>query len=167
VKLQSRMTVFAAIGGMLALMAAIVYYASLDNEALASVEILSGTLEVDEVDSIAGRARLSVTLDVRNPSETTFTIPSITYDITAGGEDVASGEYSAVDVAMPGRVVFTTGETIPLRSIAYMARTGSNAALYDAVVSGAVASYEASGTVTVESAWSIVEAEYRVGLGGS
>lgn len=158
---------FAAIGGMLALMAAIVYYASLDNEALASVEVLSGTVGVEEVDSVAGRARLAVTLEVHNPSETTLTIPSVTYDISAGGEAVTSGEYSTVDVAMPGRVVFTEGDTIPLRSIAYMVRTDANAAMYDAVVAGAVASYEAAGTVTVESAWSIVEAEYSVALSGT
>lgn len=161
------MTVFAAIGGMLALMAGIVYYASLDNEALASVEVLSGTVEVAEVDSVAGRARLAVTLEVRNPSDTTFTVPSITYDIVAGGEAIASGEYSAVDVAMPGRVVFTTGDTIPLRSIAYIVRGDSNAATYDAVVAGAVASYSASGTVTVESAWSIIETGYEVALSGA
>jgi len=166
VKLQSRMTVFAAIGGMLALMAAIVYYASLDNEALASVEVVSGTLGVEEVDSVAGRARLAVTLEVHNPSDTTLTIPSVTYDVTAGGEAVVSGEYSTVDVAMPGRVVFTTGDTIPLKSIAYIVRTDANAAIYDAVVAGAVASYDAAGTVTVESAWSIVEAGYEVALAG-
>ncbi len=165
-KLQSRMTVFAAIGGLLAMMAGFVYYASLDNESLESVEMVSGTVEVTQVDSIAGRARLSVTFDVRNPSEKTFTIPSISYAISAGGEKIASGEYSTADVAMPGRVVFTTDKTIPLKSIAYMVRDAENATLYDAVIAGAVSTYAVSGTVTVESAWSIIERDFELELAG-
>ncbi len=163
-QLQSRMTVFMAIGAMLALMGGIVYYASLDNTSLESVEFVSGSVRVTSVDTIAERARIEVIFDVRNPSETTFTIPGITYDLSAGGQHVVSGEYSTADVAMPGRVVFTTDDIIPLKSITYMTKTDANAATYDRVLAGQIGGYDAEGIVIVESAWSIIERDFAVGL---
>ena len=163
-KLQSRMTVFAAIGGMLALMGGIVFYASLDDDSLRSIEIIGGGVEITSVDTVSERIRMKVVFDVRNPSELTLTIPQISYDLSSGGEDVVSGEYSTVDVAMPGRVVFTTGDVIPLTSTTYMVKGNTNADVYEAAASGALDGYVATGTVTVESAWSIIEKEFEVEL---
>lgn len=163
--LQSRMTVFAAIGAMLALMGGIVYYASLDNTSLESVEFLSGSVRVIDVDTISERAKIEVTFDVRNPSDVTFTIPGIVYDlVTVDGQKIVAGEYSTADVAMPGRVVFTTGDSIAIKSTTYMAKSDANAAMYDRLVGGQIGSYEAVGIVTVESAWSIIERDFEVAL---
>ena len=162
--LQSRLTVFIAIGGMFALMAGIVYYASLDNVSLESVEFLSGTLKVTSVDTVSERARIEVTFDVRNPSDITFTIPGINYELTTKGEKVASGNYSTADVAMPGRVIFSSNEVVPLKSITYMVKDDIGAQIYNDVIDYKIDKYTATGTVIVESAWSIIEQDFSVEL---
>lgn len=163
-RLQSRMTVFLAIGAMLALMGGIVYYASLDNVSLESVEFLSGSVRVIDVNTVDERARIEVTFDVRNPSDTTFTIPGINYTLSVEGQEMVSGKYSTADVAMPGRVIFSTGKVIPLKSVTYMVKTESNEDLYNMLVAGQITNYDSAGIVVVESAWSIVERGFEVEL---
>lgn len=162
--LQSRLTVFAAIGGLLAMMGGIVYYASLDNVSLESIEFLSGDVRVVSVDTVGDRAKIETVFEIRNPSDTTFTVPGISYDLSTNGEYVVSGEYSTADIAMPGRVVFSTNEVIPIKSITYLIKTQDNAAMYDRLVAGEIDEYKASGMVIVESAWSIVELDFEVPL---
>lgn len=163
-QLQSRLTVFIAIGSMLALMGGIVYYASLDNTSLESVEFLSGSVRIASIDTIAERARIEVTFNIRNPSDVTFTIPEISYEIGTGQEKIVSGKYSTADIAMPGRVVFSTNELIPLKSITHMIKSDANAAIYDRLLAGQIDNYVATGTVVVESAWSIIERGFEVEL---
>ena len=155
-ELQRRATVYAAIGGVLALMGAIVLYASQDNPQLemvgvelAGVEVMPGGQD--------GKLRLESTFLVSNPSETTFTVSLITYDLFANGALAASGRYSTADIAMPGRAVFYPGAQIPLTTISVVEREALGAALYDSLGS---ASFRAEGVITAESAWSIVEKDF-------
>ena len=99
--LQSKMTVYAAIAAMLALMGGIVYYSSLDNPFLEQVQIELGNVEVIDINNIQNKATLEVTFQVTNPTDKTFTIPSISYDLSGDGNPIGAGQYSTEDIAMP------------------------------------------------------------------
>ena len=146
-----------AILALLALMGGGVYYASLDNEDLESATIELTSVEVLDVNSIENTATLNVTFTVTNPSDLTFTVPVITYELYANGNVLGSGAYSTEDVAMPGRAAFYPGSEIPLESWFSLKLTDKNQKAYDAIVSGEKVHYDANGILTVESAWSIVE----------
>ena len=100
------MTVYAAIGGVLALMGGIVYYASLDNVALEQAEIRLAGVELTNIDNLKNQAKFDVTFNVKNPSEKTFTVAIIDYQIYGDNNELGSGQYSVVDIALPGRAVF-------------------------------------------------------------
>lgn len=158
--LQSRATVFAAIGAMLALMGGIVYYASLDNPELEKVEIELHQVRVIDINKIEDSAKLEVSFMVANPSDKTFTVPVISYDLYADGTLLGSGVYSTEDVSMPGRAAFYAGVEIPLKNTFVLAKTAANADIYDAVVNGDELDYTANGRITVETSWSIIEKEF-------
>jgi LEA14-like dessication related protein len=141
-----------AILALLALMGGGVYYASLDNEDLESATIELTSVEVLDVNSIE-----NVTFTVTNPSDLTFTVPVITYELYANGNVLGSGAYSTEDVAMPGRAAFYPETEIPLESWFTLIMTDENQREYNAIVSGEQLKYDAVGILTVESAWSIVE----------
>ncbi|MFB5619346.1 MAG: hypothetical protein ACE5RE_07110 [Candidatus Nitrosomaritimum aestuariumsis] len=101
---------------MLALMGAIIWYASLDNPELEQVEIQLTDVEVISVNKVENTAKLTVTYLVKNPSEKTFTVSLIGYQLYADGELLGSGQYSTADIAMPGRAIFNTGAEIPLKN---------------------------------------------------
>tara|TARA_B100001123_G_C15262301_1_gene1007028 strand:- start:63 stop:557 length:495 start_codon:yes stop_codon:yes gene_type:complete len=149
-----------AILALLALMGGGVYYASLDNEDLESATIELTSVEILEVNSIENTATLIVTFTVTNPSDLTFTVPVITYELYANGNSIGSGVYSTEDVAMPGRAAFYPGTEIPLDNWFSLILTDKNQNEYNAIISGETMEYEASGILTVESAWSIVEPEF-------
>ena len=65
--LQSRLTVYAAIAGVLALMGGIVYYASLDNVSLDQVEVELTDVVLREAGE--DEAKFVLTFLVKNPSE--------------------------------------------------------------------------------------------------
>ena len=146
-----------AILALLALMGGGVYYASLDNEDLESATIELTSVEVLDVNSIENKATLNVTFTVTNPSDLTFTVPVITYELYANGNVLGSGAYSTEDIAMPGRAAFYPGTEIPLESWFTLIMTDENQKEYNAIVSGEELHYDADGILTVESAWSIVE----------
>ena len=149
-----------AILALLALMGGGVYYASLDNEDLESATIELTSVEVLDVNSIENSATLNVTFTITNPSDLTFTVPVITYELYANGNVLGSGSYSTEDVAMPGRAAFYPGTEIPLDNWFSLILTDKNQNEYNAIISGETMEYEASGILTVESAWSIVEPEF-------
>jgi len=142
-------------------MGGFVYYASLDNPKLQSAEIELQSVKVLGVNTVDNRAQLEVTFLIKNPSDKTFTIPRIGYEIFADGSLVGSGQYSTEDVAMPGRAAFYSGAEIPLTSTMSIVKSDENAAVYDAIVNEQVESFSAEGILTVESAWSIVEKEFE------
>ena len=43
---------------------------------------------------------------ITNPSDTTFTVPRITYELYADGVLLGDGSYSTEDISMPGRAAF-------------------------------------------------------------
>ena len=139
-------------------MGGIVLYAGQDNPQLEMVQIELSGVEV-AAGGQDGRLRLESTLLVSNPSETTFTVSLITYQLSADGQPAASGQYATTDIAMPGRAVFYPGAQIPLKSVAVVERDDVGARLYDLLSSGSAA-FSASGVITAESAWSIVEKEF-------
>ena len=56
--LQGRSILFVAIGGLLAIMGGIVYYASLDNPELEKIEIQLTDVEIIDVNNIENKAKL-------------------------------------------------------------------------------------------------------------
>lgn len=158
--LQSKMTVYAAIGAMLALMGGIVYYASLDNPQLEMVEIRLSNIEVRDVNTVEDRAKIEVTFLVANPSEKTFTVPLIVYQLYADGVLLGSGQYSTEDIAMPGRAVFYGGSEIPLKNTFSLSRSEVNSDTYDAVLGERIGRFSADGNITVETSWSLVEKDF-------
>lgn len=157
--LQSKMTVYAAIAAMLALMGGIVYYSSLDNPFLEQVEIELESVQVTNINNIQNTATLQVTFLVSNPTDKTFTVPSISYELFGDGQVVGAGQYSTEDIAMPGRAAFYGGASIPLKST--MTVTSDGGAQYQNIVSNNIQEYAASGLITVESAWAIVEVNFE------
>ena len=94
--LQSKLLVYAAIVGLVGLLGAIVWFASLDNPDLEKVEIELTDVEVTSVNKVANSAKLTVTFLVKNPSEKTFTIPLITYELYADEEFLGLGHVSKI-----------------------------------------------------------------------
>ena len=159
--LQSKMTVYAAIAAMLALMGGVVYYSSLDNPHLEQAQISLQGVEVKNVNTIQNRATLEVTFMVENPSEKTFTVPLITYELYGDGRLIGSGQYSTEDIAMPGRAAFYSGAAIPLKSTMAITSADAGAGIYGDVTGSRIAQYEATGMIMVESAWAIVEIDFE------
>ena len=146
-----------AIFGLIALLGGGVYYASLDNDDLESATIELTSVEILDVNSIENSATLAVIFTITNPSDLTFTVPVITYELYANGNVMGAGAYSTEDIAMPGRAAFYPETEIPLESWFSLKLTDENQQQYYAIVSGENIDYDAVGILTVESAWSIVE----------
>ena len=155
-----RPILFLAIIGLLAMMGGIVYYASLDNDDLSMATIELDSVELTDVNSVESRATLKVTFLVANPGEVTVTVPVITYRLYADGSEIGSGAYSTEDVAMPGRAAFYPDAEIPLKNKLTIVMSEMNETVYNKIVSGQVIQYAATGQMTVESAWSIVELDF-------
>lgn len=158
-QLQSKMTVYAAIAAMLALMGGIVYYSSLDNPFLEQVEIELEGVEIIDVNNIQNTATIQVVFLVTNPSDKTFTVPSISYELSGDGQPIGAGQYSTEDIAMPGRAAFYGGSSIPLKS--KMVITSDSGIPYQNIINNNIREYAASGIITVESAWAIVEVNFE------
>jgi LEA14-like dessication related protein len=158
--LQSKLVVYAAIAAMLALMGAIIWYASLDNPELEQVEIQLTDVEVISVNKVENTAKLTVTYLVKNPSEKTFTVSLIGYQLYADGELLGSGQYSTADIAMPGRAIFNTGAEIPLKNTFELNKSEVNNEIYQAILDGNISTFRAEGVITTESAWSVIEKEF-------
>ena len=149
-----------AIIALLGLMGGIVYYASLDNDDLSMATIELESVELTDVNSVESRATLQVTFLVANPGEVTVTVPGITYQLYADGSEVGQGTYSTEDVAMPGRAAFYPDAEIPLKNKLTIVMSDMNKTVYDKIISGQTIQYSATGMMTVESAWSIVELDF-------
>ncbi len=94
-------------------MGAIFWYGNLDAPEIEQVEIDIMDVEILSVNKVANTAKLTVTFLVKNPSETTFTVSVISYELYADGEFLGSGQYSTADIAMPWRAIFSSGVEIP------------------------------------------------------
>ena len=145
---------------MLALMGGIVFYASLDNPELEKVEVELGNVELLEINKIENSAKLQVTFQVTNPSEKTFTVSVINYELYANGEHLGTGVYSTEDVAMPGRAAFYGGTSIPLKNIFHLEKSTIDSGIYNAIINEESLDYSINGIITVETAWSLIEKEF-------
>ncbi len=158
--LQSKLIVYVAIAGLLALMGGFVMYAGLQNPELEKVTISLDSVTVSSIDTVSDKADLEVVFLVGNPTEQTFTVSLITYDLYAEGVHVGSGQYSTADIALPGRAAFFSGVEIPLDSKMTIVRNAENADLYQDITGGSAVDYAAEGVITVETSWSLVEKEF-------
>ena len=155
------MILFAAIGGLFAIMGYFVYFASLDNPQLDQIEIELVGVEVIDVNSIENRAELLTTFLVKNPSEKTFTVPLITFELFADGKSIGSGQYSTEDIAMPGRAAFYPGSEIPLKTKFYLVLSDSIVQEYQDIINGGEMRFSVEGEITAQTAWSLIEKEFQ------
>jgi hypothetical protein len=155
------MILFAAIGGLFALMGYFVYYASLDNPQLEQIEIELVGVEVIQVNSIENRVELETTFLVKNPSEKTFTVPLITFELFADGKSIGKGQYSTEDIAMPGRAAFYPGSEIPLKTKFYLVLSDSIVQEYQDIINGGEMRFSVEGEITAQTAWSLIEKEFQ------
>ncbi len=158
--LQSKLLVYAAIAALGALLLAILWYGTLDVPDLEQVEIDLFEVEVSNVNRVENIAKLDVTFLVKNPSDTTFTVSLIGYQLYADGELLGSGQYSTIDIAMPGRALFSPGAEIPLKNIFELKRSDVSNEIYQNILDNKINSFRAEGIITAESAWSTIEKDF-------
>lgn len=143
------------------MMGMIVWYASLDNSELEQVEIKLLNVEVKDVNKIENSAKLEVTFLVKNPSEKTFTVPIISYQLYADEQLLGSGQYSTEDISMPGRALFLSGVEIPLKNTFILNESDVNSEIYQAVLNGNISSFSAEGSITTQTSWSSGEKVFK------
>ncbi len=158
------MTVYAAIAGLFALMGGFVFYASLDNPSLQQAKIELQSVEVINVNTVDNLAKLQISFLIKNPSEKTFTVPIINFELFANGEYIGTGQYSTVDIAMPGRAAFYPDAEIPLKATLSIARSDIKSDIYQAIIDEKNIEFSAEGIITIETAWSLVEKEFQSSL---
>ena len=161
--LQSKMTVYAAIAGVLALMGGIVYYASLDNASLEQAEIKLAGVELRDVNTVTNQAKFDVTFLVKNPSDKTFTVSLIDYELYGDGQLIGTGMYSTADISLPGRALFVSGAEVPLKNIFVLKKSDVNSEIYEAMVDEKITSFSAEGSITTQTSWSETEKEFKSG----
>jgi len=162
--LQSKMTVYAALAGVLALMGGIFYYGNLDTVQLNQVEIELTNVELRDVNTIDNQAKFNVTFLIKNPSDKTFTVPLIGYQLYGDGILLGSGEYSTLDISMPGRAAFFPGVEIPLKNIFVLTKSEVNSEIYQDAIENRINSFSAEGSITTQSSWMTVENEFKTGF---
>ena len=157
--LQSKLTVYAAIVGVLGLMGGIVYYASLDNVSLEQVEVelTDVTLRV----SGENEAKFTLTFLVKNSSEKTFVVPVIEYQLYGDDVLLGSGKYSTEDVALPGRAQIFGGAEVPLKNTFILNKDEINSEIYQSIINNEITNFIAEGTIITQSTWSVAETEFR------
>ncbi len=158
------MILFVALGGLFALMGFFVYYASLDNPELEKIEIELAGVDLKDVNSVENHATLEISLLIKNPSEKTFTIAIISYELFANGNSIGTGQYSTVDIPMPGRAAFYPGSEIALKNFFQLTLDDNNVQEYQSITKGENVQYRVKGEVTVETAWSIIEKNFESSL---
>ncbi len=158
------MTVYAAIAGLLALMGGFVFYASLDNPSLQQAKIELQSVEVINVNTVDNLAELQVSFLIKNPSEKTITVPIINFKLFANGEYIGNGQYSTVDIAMPGRVTFLPGDEKPLKSTLSIALSDVKSDIYQAIIEEKNIEFRAEGIITIETALSSIDKEFQASL---
>jgi len=162
--LQSKMTVYAALAGVLAMMGGIVYYASLDTVHLEQAEIELTSVELKDVNTINNQAKFDITFLVKNPSDKTFTVAVIDYQLYTNGVLLGSGQYSTVDISMPGRAIFYSGAEVPLKSTFVLNKSEVNSEIYEAMIDNRINSFTAEGMLTTQTSWTTIDKEFKTGF---
>jgi len=162
--LQSKMTIYAALVGCLALMGGIFYYGNLDTVQIEQVEIELINVELSGDKIIDNQAKFDVTFLVKNPSEKTFTVPLIGYQLYGDGILLGSGLYSTIDISMPGRATFLPGVEIPLKNVFVLEKSKVNSEIYQDAIENKINSFSAEGSITTQSSWMTIEKEFKTGF---
>jgi len=161
--LQSKLTVYLAIVGVLALMGGIIFYASLDNDELALIEIELTNVELLDVNTENNQAKLEVTFLVKNPSDKTLTVSQIDFQLYGDSKLLGSGLYSTADVALPGRALFISGSEIPLKNIFVLSKSEVNSEIYEDAINERITSFSAEGNIITQTSWSEAEKDFKTG----
>ena len=161
---QNKKTVYAALVGVLALMGGIFYYGNLDTVQIEQVEIELTNVELIDVDTTNNQAKFNVTFLVKNPSDKTFTVPLIGYDLYGDGVLLGSGQYSTVDISMPGRATFLPSVEIPLKNVFVLEKSEVNSEIYQNAIENRINSFSAEGSITTQSSWMTVDKEFKTGF---
>ncbi len=161
--LQSKMTVYLAIGGVFALMGGIVFYASLDNVELDQIEIELTGVELRDVNTIENQAKFNVTFLVKNPSDKTLTVSLIDFELYGDGELLGSGLYSTADIALPGRALFYSGAEIPLKNTFVLSKSEVSPEIYEDAINERITSFSAEGMITTQTSWSETDKSFKTG----
>ena len=157
--LQSKLTVYAAIVGVLGLMGVIVYYASLDNVSLEQVEVKLA--DVALIKATENEAKFVVTFLVKNPSEKTYVVPVIAYQLYGDDVLLGSGKYSTEDVALPGRAQIFGGAEVPLKNTFILNKSEVGSEIYQSMINNEITNFVAEGMIITQSTWSVAETEFR------
>jgi len=157
--LQSKLTVYAAIVGCLGLMGVIVYYASLDNVSLEQVEVK--LIDIALRESGENEAKFVITFLVKNPSEKTYVVPVIAYQLYGDDVLLGSGKYSTEDVALPGRAQMLPGAEVPLKNTFILNKSEVDSEIYQSMINNEIINFIAEGMIITQSTWSVAETEFR------
>ena len=157
--LQSKLTVYAAIVGVLALMGGIVYYASLDNVSLEQVEVELTDVTLREAGE--SEAKFTLTFIVKNSSEKIFVVPVIEYQLYGDNVLLGSGKYSTEDVALPGRAQIFGGAEVPLKNTFILNKSEVGSEIYQSMISNEITNFIVEGMIITQSTWSVAETEFR------
>jgi hypothetical protein len=161
--LQSKLTVYAAVVGVFALMGGIIFYASLDNVELEQVEIELTNVELINVNTADDQAKFEVTFLVKNPSDKTLTVSIIDYQLYGDGSLLGSGLYSTTDVALPGRALFTSGAEIPLKNIFVLNKDEVSSETYEKAINEKIMDFTSGGKITTQTSWSETDKDFKTG----
>ena len=159
--LQSKITVYVALVGVLAMMGGIIYYASLGNVELEQVEIELQSVELLNNDTINDKIKLNVTFLVKNPSDTTFTVSVIEYNLYNNGVLLGLGKYSTEDVSMPGRASFFPNTEIPLSNIFVINKADVESEILDLV--DGTNNFNVEGKIITQNTWTTIVKEFKSG----
>jgi len=79
---------------------------------------------------------MTVTFLVTNPSDLTFTVPLISYELYGDGVSLGSNNYSTKDIAIPRRAAFYPDTEIKLDCKFNLVLTDANKTVHDKIVTG-------------------------------
>lgn len=161
--LQSKLTVYLAIAGVFALMGGIVFYASLDNDELALIEIELASVKLLDVNTVNNQAKFEVTFLVTNPSDKTLTVSQIHFQLYGDDKLLGSGLYSTADIALPGRALFYPGAEIPLKNTFVLSKSEVNSEIYEDAINERITSFSAEGNITTQTSWSEADKDFKTG----
>ncbi len=161
--LQSKLIVYLAIVGVLVLMGGIIFYASLDNDELAQIEIELTDVKLVDVNTANNQAKFEVTFLVTNPSDKTLTVSQIDFQLYGDGKLLGSGLYSTADIALPGRALFVSGAEIPLKNIFIFSKSEVNSEIYEDATNERITSFSAEGKIITQTSWSEADKDFKTG----
>ena len=161
--LQSKLTVYLAVVGVFALLGGIVFYASLDNDELALIEIELTNVKLIDVNTENNQAKFEVTFLVKNPSDKTLTVSQIQFQLYGDGKLLGSGLYSTADIALPGRALFFSGAEIPLKNTFVLNKSEVDSEIYEDATNERITSFSAEGNIITQTTWSEAEKDFKTG----